>query len=147
MAGVIGASGSNTIRTRTMAERSRMQDMPDMVSQQKEEVQNAAVMPARDTRVTTSTKGLGAPSKDDASPPPYAPQTASSEGALHAFQVWTSRSIGGALHAFEVQGASRSIGGAAPVVMPHLGEDSIVLQEADIANFCVMCDIEAELDA
>jgi hypothetical protein len=49
MAGVIGASGSNTIRTRTMAERSRMQDMPDMVSQQKEEVQNAAVMPARDT--------------------------------------------------------------------------------------------------
>jgi hypothetical protein len=35
MAGVIGASGSNTIRTRTMAERSRMQDMPDMVSQQK----------------------------------------------------------------------------------------------------------------
>jgi hypothetical protein len=35
MAGVIGASGSNTIRTRTMAERSRMQDIPDMVSQQK----------------------------------------------------------------------------------------------------------------
>eukprot|EP00900_Chrysochromulina_parva_P009806 jgi/Chrpa1/18827/Chrysochromulina_OHIO_Genome00023079-RA len=35
MAGVIGASGSNTIRTRTLAERSRMQDMPDMVSQQK----------------------------------------------------------------------------------------------------------------
>jgi hypothetical protein len=34
MAGVIGASVSK-IRTRTMAERSRMQDMPDMVSQQK----------------------------------------------------------------------------------------------------------------
>ena len=49
MAGVIGASGSNTIRTRTMAERSRMQDMPDMARPQKEEVQNAAVMPARDT--------------------------------------------------------------------------------------------------
>jgi hypothetical protein len=49
MAGVIGASASNTIRTRTMAERSRMQDMPDMARQQKEEVQNAAVMPARDT--------------------------------------------------------------------------------------------------
>jgi len=35
VAGVIGASGGNTIRTRTMAERSRMQDIPDMVSQQK----------------------------------------------------------------------------------------------------------------
>ena len=132
MAGVIGASGSNTIRTRTMAERSRMQDMPDMARPQKEEVQNAAVMSAQDTTVITGTKGPGAPSKDDASPPPYAPQTASSESVLHAF---------------EVHGASRSIGGAAPVVMPHLGEDSIVLQEADIANFCVMCDIEAELDA
>ena len=118
------------------------------------------MMSARDTRVTTGTKGPGAPSKDvhasahhgalskdDATPPPYAPQSASSEGVLHAFQVWTSESIGGALHAFEVQGASRSIGGAAPVVMPHLGEDSIVLQEADIANLCVMCDIEVELDA
>ena len=124
-----------------------MQDMPDMARQQKEEEQNAAVMSARGTRVTTGTKGPGAPTKDDASPPPYAPQTASSEGVLHAFQVWTSRSIGGALHAFEVQGASQSIGGAAPVVMPHLGGDSIVLQEADFANFCVMCDIEAELDA
>ena len=113
MAGVIGASGSNTIRT--------------------EDVHASA--------------HHGASSKDDATPPPYAPQSASSEGVLHAFQVWTSESIGGALHAFEVQGASRSIGGAAPVVMPHLGEDSIVLQEADIANFCVMCDIEAELDA
>ena len=49
MAGVIGASASNTIRTRTMAERSRMQDMPDMARPQKEEVQNAAVTPARDT--------------------------------------------------------------------------------------------------
>jgi len=49
IAGVIGASGSNTIHTRTMAERSRMQDMPDMARPQKEEVQNAAVTPARDT--------------------------------------------------------------------------------------------------
>jgi len=79
-----------------------------MARQQKEEVQFAAVMPARGTRVTT--KGPGAPSKDDASPPPYAPQTASSESVLHAF---------------EVQGASRSTGGAAPVVMLYLGEDSI----------------------
>jgi hypothetical protein len=66
MAGVIGASGGNTIRTRTMAERSRMQDMPDMARPQKEEVQNAAVMSARGTRVTTGTKGPGAPSKDEA---------------------------------------------------------------------------------
>ena len=109
-------------------------------------LQIAAVMSARDTRVTTGTNGPGAPAEyvhasahhgapteDDASPPPSnAPQTASFEGALHAF---------------EAQGASRSIGGAAPVVMPHLGEDSIVLQEADIANLCVMRDIEAELDA
>ena len=122
-----------------------MQDMPpDMAGQQKEEVQIAAVMPARDTRVTTSTKGPGAPAEDvhasahhgahtedDASPPPSnAPQTASFEGALHAF---------------EAQGASRSIGGAAPVVMPHLGEDSIVLQEAHIANF--YSEFQAELDA
>jgi len=132
MAGVISASGSNMIHTRTMAERSRMQDMPDMVSQQKEEVQNAAVMSARGTRVTTGAKGPGAPSKDDASPPPYAPQTASSEGALHAV---------------EVQGASPSIGGAAPVVMPRLGEDSIVLHISPtaIANF--YSEFEAELDA
>jgi hypothetical protein len=48
MAGVIGASDRNTIRrTRTMAERSRMQDMPDMVSQQKDEG-DAAMMSARD---------------------------------------------------------------------------------------------------
>jgi hypothetical protein len=133
MAGVIGASGGNTIRrTRTMAERSRMQDMPDMASQQKEEVQNAAVMPARGTRVTTSTKGPGAPSKDDASPPPYAPQTASSESVLHAF---------------EVQGASPSIGVTAPVVMPRLDEDFFgsVLPEVDVANF--YAEFEAELNA
>ena len=108
-----------------------MQDMPDMVSQQKEEVQNAAVMPARDTRVTT-TKGPG--TKDEASPPPpsYAPQTTSFEGALHAF---------------EVQGASRSIGGATSVVMPRLDEDFIgsVLPEADVAQF--YAEFEAELDA
>ena len=54
--------------------------------------------------------------------PPYAPQTASLEGESHAF---------------EAQGASRSIGGPAPVVMPHLGEDFIgsVLQKADAASF------------
>ena len=91
-----------------------MQDMPDMVSQQKEEVQNAAVMSAQDTTVTTGTPGPGALSKDDASPPPYAPQTASSESVLHAFEVQGA-----------CQGASRSIGGAAPVVMLYLGEDSI----------------------
>ena len=54
--------------------------------------------------------------------PPYAPQTASLEGESHAF---------------EAQGASRSIGGPAPVVMPHLGEDFIgsVLQKADATSF------------
>ncbi len=85
-----------------------------MARQQNEEVQNAAVMSARGTRVTTGTKGPGAPLKDDASPPPYAPQTASSESVLHAFEVQGA-----------CQGASRSIGGAAPVVMLYLGEDSI----------------------
>ena len=81
----------------------------------------------------TTTKGPGSGTKDDASPPPpYAPQSASFEGELHAF---------------EVQGASRSIGGAAPVVMPRLDEDLIgsVLQEADVANF--YSEFEAELDA
>ena len=127
MADVIGASGSNTP---TMAERSRMQDMPDMVSQQKEEVHVTAVMSARDTRV--STKGPDAPTKDDASPPPYAPQTASLEGESHAI---------------EVQGASWSLGGGAPVVMPHLGEDIVgsVLQEVDAANF--YAGFETELNA
>ena len=39
------------------------------------------------------------------------------------------------------------IGGPAPVVMPHLGEDLVgsMLQEADIANF--FSEYEAELDA
>ena len=68
-------------------------------------------------------------------PPPYSPQTASLEGESHAF---------------EAQGASRSIGGPAPVVMPHLGEDFIgsVLQEhvqdADAANF--YAEFETELN-
>ena len=54
--------------------------------------------------------------------PPYAPQTASLEGESHAF---------------EAQGASRSLGGPVPVVMPHLGEDIVgsVLQKADAASF------------
>ena len=61
-----------------------------------------------------------------------APQTTSFEGVLYAF---------------EAQGASRSIGGATPVVMPRLDEDFIglVLQEADVANF--FAEFEAELDA
>jgi hypothetical protein len=88
-----------------------------------------------DTRVTT-TKGPGAGTKDEASPPPsYAPQTTSFEGVLYAF---------------EVQGASRSIGGATPVVMPRLDEDFIglVLQEADVANFyAAYAEFEAETDA
>ena len=42
--------------------------------------------------------------------PPYAPQTASLEGESHAF---------------EAQGASRSIGGPTPVVMPHLGARTV----------------------
>lgn len=81
----------------------------------------------------TTTKGPGSGTKDDASPlPPYAPQSALFEGKLHAF---------------EAQGASRSIGGAAPVVMPRLDEDLIssVLQEADVADF--YSEFEAELDA
>ena len=51
------------------------------------------------------------------------------------------------VHAFEAQGASRRIGGAAPVVMPRLDEDLIgsVLQEADVANF--YSEFEAELNA
>jgi hypothetical protein len=67
---------------------------------------------------------------------------------LHAFEVQgASRSIGGALHAFEVQGASRSIGGATPVVIPRLEEDFIglVLKKADVANF--YAEFEAETDA
>ena len=54
--------------------------------------------------------------------PPYALQTASLEGESHAF---------------EAQGASRSLGGPVPVVMPHLGEDIVgsVLQKADAASF------------
>ena len=54
------------------------------------------------------------------------------------------------MHAFEVQGASRSIGGATPVVMPRLDEDFIglVLQEADVANFyAAYAEFEAETDA
>ena len=51
------------------------------------------------------------------------------------------------MHAFEVQGASRSIGGATPVVIPRLDEDFIglVLQKADVANF--YAEFEAETDA
>ena len=65
-------------------------------------------------------------------PPPYSPQTASLEGESHAF---------------EVQGASWSLGGGAPVVMPHLGEDIVgsVLQEVDAANF--YAEFETELNA
>jgi len=50
------------------------------------------------------------------------------------------------LHAFEVQGASRSIGGATSVVMPRLDEDFIgsVLPEADVAKF--YAEFEAELE-
>ena len=56
-------------------------------------------------------------------------------------------SFEGALHAFEVQGASRSIGGATPVVIPRLDEDFIgsVLPEVDVANF--YAEFEAELNA
>jgi len=125
-----------------------MQDMPDMVSQQKDEG-DAAMMSARDTSVTTKGGCLAAATEVVTSvpPPPYSPQTASLEGESHAFEVQgASRSTGGALHAFKVQGASRSIGGPAPVVMPHLGEDLIgsVLQEADAANF--YAEFEAELN-
>ena len=65
-------------------------------------------------------------------PPPYSPQTASLEGESHAF---------------EAQGASWSLGGGAPVVMPHQGEDSVgsVLQEVDAANF--YAGFETELNA
>ena len=111
-----------------------MQDMPDMVSQQKEEVLCAAVMSARDTRVTTKGRRLAAATEVVTSmpPPTYAPQTASLEGESHAI---------------EVQGASWSLGGGAPVVMPHLGEDIIgsVLQEVDVANF--YAEFETELNA
>jgi hypothetical protein len=83
-----------------------------------------------DTRATT-TEGPGAGTKDEASPPPpYAPQTASSDGLLYAF---------------EVQGASRSIGGAAPVVKPRLDFVGSVLPEVDAAKF--YAEFEAELDA
>jgi hypothetical protein len=109
-----------------------MQDMPDMVSQQKDEG-DAAMMSARETSVTTKGGCLAAAIEVVTSvpPPPYSPQTASLEGESHAF---------------EVQGASRSIGGPTPVVMPHLGEDFIgsVLQEADAANF--YAEFEAELN-
>jgi len=104
-----------------------MQNMPDMVSQQKDEG-DAAMMSARETSVTTKGGCLAAATEVVTSvpPPPYSPQTASLEGESHAF---------------EVQGASRSIGGPTPVVMPHLGEDFIGsvlqehVQEADAANF------------
>jgi len=77
-----------------------MQNMPDMVSQQKDEG-DAAVMSARDTKVTTKGGCLAAATEVVTSvpPPPYSPQTASLEGESHAF---------------EVQGASRSIGGGPP---------------------------------
>ena len=83
-------------------------------------------------------------------PPPYAPQTTSFEGALHAFEVQgASRSIGGALHAFDIQGASRSIRGATPVVIPRLGMRTFhrlgAAREVDVANF--FAEFEAELDA
>ena len=84
MAGVIGASGRNTIRrTRTMAERSRMQDMPDVVSQPKDE----GDVSARDTSVTTKGGSLAAATEVVTSvpAPPYSPQTASLEGESHAF--------------------------------------------------------------
>jgi hypothetical protein len=56
-------------------------------------------------------------------------------------------SFEGVLYAFEGQGASRSIGGATPVVMPPLDEDFIgsVLPEADVAN--LSAEFEAELYA
>ena len=56
-------------------------------------------------------------------------------------------SFEGVLYAFEVPGASRSIGGATPVVMPPLDEDFIgsVLPEADVAN--LSAEFEAELYA
>jgi hypothetical protein len=98
------------------------------------------------TKVTTGTKGPSAPAKDDASrpPPPYAPQTALFESALHEAQG-ASRGEPGIS-----RGISRGepgIGGPAPVVMPRLDVDLVgsVLQEADIANF--YAEFEAELEA
>ncbi|KOO53369.1 hypothetical protein Ctob_016389 [Chrysochromulina tobinii] len=87
-------------------------------------------------------------------PPPNAPFIISAGGgeinisssSLVIASLATASSEG-ALHAVEVQGASPSIGGAAPVVMPRLGEDSIVLHISPtaIANF--YSEFEAELDA
>jgi len=98
------------------------------------------------TKVTTGTKGPSAPAKDDASrpPPPYAPQTALFESALHEAQGASRGEPGIA------RGISRGepgIGGPAPVVMPRLDVDLVgsVLQEADIANF--YAEFEAELEA
>eukprot|EP00900_Chrysochromulina_parva_P000685 jgi/Chrpa1/10617/Chrysochromulina_OHIO_Genome00020316-RA len=73
-------------------------------------------------------------------PPPQRPPGAldSAEGALNStaggainILVTATASLEGESHAFEAQGASRSIGGPAPIVMPHLGEDFIgsLLQE------------------
>ena len=59
-AGVTGASGSNTIRTRTMAERSRMQQ--DKVRQQKEEAQRANPPKAKLARLLSPSK-LPAPAR------------------------------------------------------------------------------------
>lgn len=89
---------------------------------------------------------LSAPAKDDASlpPPPYAPQTALFESALHEAQGGSRGEHGIS------RGISRGepgIGDPAPVMMPHLDVDLVgsVLQEADIAN--IYAEFEAELEA
>jgi hypothetical protein len=126
-AGVIGASGRTTIRSSTMVERSRMQDM---VRQQKEVVEHAAAVLVREGATIVHEQPWGLSSRSEPGKGPPAP----------AVMPHLGEKLVSSVHAFEVQGASRS--------EPGIGDEDLigsVLQEADITNF--YSEFEAELDA
>ena len=79
--------------------------------------------------------------------PTYTSATCLATTSLTYSAPWASTSCSATLPESWNSRSELGIGGPAPVVMPHLGEDLVgsMLQEADIANF--FSEFEAELDA
>jgi hypothetical protein len=101
MAGVIGASGSNTIRSPTMADRSRVQGT---WRQQKEEVEHAAAISAREGATIVYEQPSGRSSR--------------SEPGIGHPSSRREPGIGDPTPAFEVQGASPS--------EPGIGDEDLI---------------------
>jgi len=116
MAGVIGASGSNTIRSPTMAERSRVQGL---VRQQKEEVEHAAAISAREGATIVYEQPSGRFSRSE--PGIGHPSSRSEPGIGDPTPVMMphlGEDLVGSVHAFEVQGASWS--------EPGMGDEDLI---------------------